>query len=232
MKRAWALVFVVVAAAVRAAGPPLPQINLNVEARISEQSVTERQAAGATGGVVIDSRGATSVQGGVTLRAGSSEAASQQVQRVLVLNGGRATLRLSTLTPLPTLELVWSGRTTGAAGQVSWVDVGSGLTVRPSWPGGQAPVRVEVEIESGNDRRTDRGFQSGNQGDKQSSIQSGVETTRVQTELSLPLGVWVTVADVSEAASTGTSAGGFGAATSSSRGSRGSRSLQLRITVP
>jgi len=45
MKRAVALVFMAMAAAVQAAGPPLPQRNLSVEARISEQSLAERQAA-------------------------------------------------------------------------------------------------------------------------------------------------------------------------------------------
>lgn len=217
MKRARALVLMLACAVAHAVGPPLPPRNLSVEARIDEQSLAERQSAGASGGVVIDSRGGTSVQGGVTLRAGSDAAGSRQVQRVLVLNGGRATLRLSTLTPLPTLELAWIGRTTGVGGQVTWVDVGSGLVVRPSWPGGQAPVRVEVEIESGSRRGDPRG------------MQRGIETTRVQTELSLPLDVWVTVADVSESASDSTSAGGFGAATSSMRASR---SLQLRVTAP
>ena len=221
MKRAWALVLMLAGTVAGAAGPSLPQRNLSVEARIDEQSLAERQSAGASGGVVIDSRGGTSVQGGVTLRAGSDAAGSQQVQRVLVLNGGRATLRLSTLTPLPTLELAWIGRTTGVGGRLTWVDVGSGLVVRPSWPGGQAPVRVEVEIESGKQRGEQQGSQRG--------MDRGIETTRVQTELSLPLGIWVTVADVSESSSGSTSAGGFGASTSSLRGSR---SLQLRVTAP
>jgi hypothetical protein len=225
MTRAWALALMLACVAGHAAGPPLPQRNLSVEARITEQSLAERQAAGAAGGVVIDSRGNTSVQGGVTLRAGSDATGSQQVQRVLVLNGGRATLRLSTLTPLPTLELAWIGRTSGAASQVTWVDVGSGLAVRPSWPGGQAPVRVEVEIDSGSQRNSQAGISR----DDPRGTDRGIETTRVQTELSLPLGVWITVADVSESASGSRSSGGFGASTSSLRGSR---SLQLRITAP
>jgi hypothetical protein len=229
MTRAWALALMLACAAVHAGGPPLPQRNLSVEARFTEQSLAERQAAGAAGGLVIDSRGNTTVQGGVTLRAGSDAAGSQQVQRVLVLNGGRATLRLSTLTPLPTLELAWIGRTTGSAGQVTWVDVGSGLTVRPSWPGGQAPVRVEVEIESGSQRDNRVGIQRDNPRDNPRGMDRGIETTRVQTELSLPLDVWVTVADVSESSSGNSSAGGFGASTSSLRGSR---SLQLRVTAP
>jgi hypothetical protein len=225
MKSAWTLVLVLAGASVHAAGPPLPQRNLSVEARFTEQSLAERQAAGAAGGVVIDSRGNTTVQGGVTLRAGSDAAGNEQVQRVLVLNGGRATLRLSTLTPLPTLELVWSGRTSGSAGQVTWVDVGSGLAVRPSWPGGQAPVRVEVEVESGNQRGLQRDHQVG----LQRGLERGIDTARVQTELSLPLDVWVTVADVSESGSSSMSSGGLGAST---RSLRGSRSLQLRITAP
>jgi hypothetical protein len=207
----WALVLGGVAGLALAAGPPLPQRNLSVEARVVEASEVEREALAAGGSVTVGTAGATTVQGGVTLRAGNEQAETRQVQRVLVLNGGRATLRLSQLVPLRSLALAWTGRTAGVSERIRWVDVGSGMTVQPRWPGGAAEVQVDVEIDSA------------------PAGDATAERTRVQTQLSLPLGQWVTVAVLGERSDSRSGGSGLTTATAARASSR---SLQLRVSAP
>ena len=212
-----------------AAGPALPQRNLSVEARIVEQSAAERQALAGGGSVVVGTGGSSSANGGVTFRAGSNASYSDAVQRVLVLNGGQAMLRLSQLTPLRSAAWLWFGPGAGLAERSTWVDVGQGLAVRPVWPGGKQPVRLDVAIES--IARNDLGNTTN------TTINTTGDATAprlsVQTQVSLPLGDWVTVAQLSDDSSgNGAVGGGAGGASVSTRALRREMSLQLRVTVP
>jgi hypothetical protein len=209
-----------------AAGPPLPQRNLAVEARIVDSAAVERQAlSGAS--VTIGTGGSTQVAGGVSVRVGTDTQRGDSVQRVLVLNGGRATIRLSQWLPLRSTEWVWAGAGRGVGGSTVWVDVGQGLVVRPSWPGGNQPARAEVAVESASrvEGRSTLG-----------AADAGAPRLAVSTELSMPLGEWVSVAqlfdDSSSAAGGAAIGGGNGGVVTSTRSLRRELNVQLRVTAP
>ena len=167
-----------------------------------------------------------------SVRAGTDSHRNDSVQRVLVLNGGRATVRLSQWLPLRSAEWVWAGRGSGAGSSTVWVDIGQGLSVRPAWPGGNQPVRAEVAVES-TARDDTRGAV-----DRQRPAGADASLPRlsVSTELALPLGEWVTVAqlfDDSDGTARGSVAGGSGGGVvSSTRTLRREQTVQLRITAP
>jgi hypothetical protein len=209
-----------------AAGPPLPQRNLAVEARIIDSSVLERQTLGG-GSVTVGTGGSTQTAGGVAVRAGTDTQRGDSVQRVLVLNGGRATIRLSQWLPLRSTEWVWAGAGRGAGGGTVWVDIGQGLAVRPSWPGGNQPARAEVAVESAgrNDRRSTPG-----------AADASAPRLAVSTELSMPLGEWVSVAQMFDDSSSTAGGVGIGGGSSgvvtSTRSLRRELNVQLRVTAP
>jgi hypothetical protein len=215
-----------------AAGTALPQRNLVVEARVVESSVLERQTLAGSGSVIVGTGGNRLPGATVTTRAGSDSQRSDSVQRVLVLNGGRATLRLSQLTPLRSAEWVWAGQGIGVARSTVWVDIGQGLAVRPSWPGGSQPVRAEVTLESAGRSDTPGTLDLARPG----AVDARAQRLAVSTELSLPLGEWVSVAqlfDDSGGTAGGVGVGGAGAgAVASTRALRRELSVQLRITAP
>jgi len=80
------------------AAPPLPQRNLSVEMRISDDSSAARRDASAGASVTIGSTGRVDAAGAATVRSSSQQQGLGTVQRVLVLNGGRASLRLACTT--------------------------------------------------------------------------------------------------------------------------------------
>jgi hypothetical protein len=219
------------AATAAAAGPPLPQRNLLVEARVVDDSTRDRLALGG-GSVVVGTGGSTLRGGDVGVRAGSDAQRSDSVQRVLVVNGGRATVRLSQWLPLRTAEWVWAGRGLGVGVGTVWIDIGQGLAVRPSWPGGSQPVIAEVAVESAERSAAAGTAERGRHG----SADAGVPRLALNTELALPLGEWVTVAQLSDDSSTtargGVVGGGGGGVVSSTRSLRREQSVQLRITLP
>lgn len=187
-----------------------PQRNLSVEMRVTEDLAdAQRQAQGA---VRIDSRGHAS--GTAVVRSGSTVQASGATQRVLVLNGGRATLRLAQGLPLNDVEVVWTPWGPGAALRTQWVELVNGMEVRPLWPGGDAPVTLEIAA------------QSAGRAAVPNAGQPLPPQTTLFTTVQLPLGEWVEVAQLQGRQST-VSSGGFGAATSSRE-----RSLQVRVSLP
>ena len=230
-RRALAAALLAVAAgAVGAAGPPLPQRNLAVEARVVESSALDRQTLAGGSTVVVGTGGSTQPAGSV--RAGTDSHRNDSVQRVLVLNGGRATVRLSQWLPLRSAEWVWAGRGSGAGSSTVWVDIGQGLTVRPAWPGGNQPVRAEVAVESTARDDTRGAFDR----QRPAGADASLPRLSVSTELALPLGEWVTVAqlfDDSDGTARGSVAGGSGGGVvSSTRTLRREQTVQLRITAP
>ncbi|MDE2397396.1 MAG: hypothetical protein KGM91_18335 [Burkholderiales bacterium] len=144
------------------AAPAVPRVNLLVEWR-----EVNAAAPGAPGDVVVGTAGGSAPPpGSVTVATGSfAEAPPQQLQ---VANGASAALRTTRLRALGTGEWVAGNGRAGAVGRTQqWIDAGSGFEVRPSWPGGAAPVTVEVST---------RGAHG------------------VYTRLLAPLGAWVDVA--------------------------------------
>lgn len=215
-----------------AAGPPLPQRNLAVEARVVESSALERQTLAGGGTVIVGTGGSTLPTGAGGVRVGTDNQRSDSVQRVLVLNGGRATLRLSQWLPLRSAEWVWAGNGRGVGATTVWVDIGQGLTVRPRWPGGSQPVLAEVAVE--NAGRDDTRSASDRQ--RPGGADASAPRLSVSTELAVPLGEWVTVAqlfaDSDGAGRGGVASGSGGGVVSSTRSLRREQTVQLRITAP
>jgi hypothetical protein len=199
------------------AAPPLR--NLSVEMRVADtQFDTQR---GAQGSVSITSRDRRIDAGGaVTVHAGSTRQTDDSAQRVLVLNGGRATLRLAQGLPLESTEVWWTPWGPGAVVRSQWVELVNGMEVRPLWPGGDAAVTVELAAQSVA-RNTGRAT-------AQPPGQALPEQAAVLTTVQVPLGEWVEVARVgARSAGSSMSSGGFGAATASRE-----HSLQLRVSLP
>lgn len=190
-----------------------PQRNLSVEMRVSDdQADAQRDAQGS---VTIGSRGGRpNVGGSVTVQAGSSRQASDSTQRVLVLNGGRATLRLAQGLQVDDTEVWWTPWGPGATVRSQWVELVNGMEVSPRWPGGNAPVTLEIAAQSA-------GRATPNSG------QPLPPQASVFTTVQVPMGEWVEVARMQGRQSTVSSGGGFGAATSSRQ-----RSLQVRVSLP
>ncbi len=141
-----------------------PQVNLLVEMRAV--SVAERAAAPGHGGWIAGTRGGSPAAAG-DVRIGTrrpsaddsaddsaNDSTNDSTRQVLVLNGGAAALRTGDLQPLSTGDWAWAGSGTGAAtrggvGQArQWIEVGRGFQVKPSWPGGNAPVTLEISAEA------------------------------------------------------------------------------------
>lgn len=190
-----------------------PQRNLSVEMRVSDdQADAQRDAQGS---VTIGSRGGRpNVGGSVTVQAGSSRQASDSTQRVLVLNGGRATLRLAQGLQVDDTEVWWTPWGPGATVRSQWVELVNGMEVSPRWPGGDAPVTLEIAAQSA-------GRATPNSG------QPLPPQASVFTTVQVPMGEWVEVARMQGRQSTVSSGSGFGAATSSRQ-----RSLQVRVSLP
>ena len=195
------------------AAPPLR--NLSVEMRVSDdQADAQRDAQGS---VTISSQGSRSsrpnVGGSVTVQSGSTRQMSDSTQRVLVLNGGRATLRLAQGMQVQDTEVWWTPWGPGAAVRSQWVELVNGMEVSPRWPGGDAPVTLEIAAQSAG-RAT------------QNSGQPLPPQASVFTTVQVPMGEWVEVARVQGRQST-VSNSGFSAATASRQ-----RSLQVRVSLP
>jgi hypothetical protein len=134
-------------------------------------------------------------------------------QRVLVLNGGRASLRLAQGLLVDDTEVWWTPWGPGAAVRSQWVELVNGMEVQPRWPGGDAPVTLEIAAQSAGRALPNSG-------------QPLPPQANLFTTVQVPLGEWVEVARLQGRQST-VSSGGFGAATSSRQ-----RCLQVRVSLP
>lgn len=192
-----------------AAAPPAVQ--LLVELRWVDSHLPPSAQAGVRdGAVVVGTGGAVSPRGPGVVTS-TAPAAPQPTQRLRVLNGQRAGLRLTTREPLQWVEAVVEldpAATTAAAPRRLYAQPRQGerratqaFAVTPTWPGGRAPVRVAFDVED-----ADNSFQS---------------------TLDLPLERWQTVAR------TGGSASPAPRGTVSSRDAAGQqeRELQLRVSI-
>jgi len=192
-----------------------PQRNLSVEMRVSDDQADAQRDAQRS--VTVGSRGGRANSGSsVTVQSGSSQQASDATQRVLVLNGGRATLRLAQGLQVQDTEVWWTPWGPGAAVRSQWVELVNGMEVQPRWPGGDAPVTLEIAAQSA-------GRATPNSG------QPLPPQASVFTTVQVPMGEWVEVARLQgrQSSVSGGAGGGFGAATSSRQ-----RSLQVRVSLP
>jgi hypothetical protein len=129
-----------------------PAVTLVVELRWVERQLPPAAQAG-----VRDGAGVVGTAGAVAPRGPGSVTATDAppppaVQRLQVLNGERAALRLVTAGPLQwdsVVELSPGGRVRGIHldPQPRVPRRSEGLSVTPTWPGGPAPVRVVFEAD-------------------------------------------------------------------------------------
>lgn len=199
----------------------LPQRNLRIELRQGDEAELARQGAGASGSVVISSTRTVNAQGGITVHTTRRESVTRGdgLQQVLVLNGGRAGIRLAQMQPLQWYQVMWNERRGATLVPATvMLEAARGFTVQPRWPGGDQPVTVEIAAES---TRFD-GSASGVQG--QPVREGGTTLTTVQA----PLGEWVTIASTVDEQHT-SERGNWSSA--EARGSRRSV-VQIRVTAP
>jgi len=72
--------------------------------------------------------------------------------------------------------------------QTVWIDLGQGLVVTPRWPGGRAPVTVELEA------RSSEPAQPGGAYTGQVDPDGQVRRTEMSSTVSVPMGEWTVVA--------------------------------------
>lgn len=194
----------------------LPQRNLIVEWRMSGQGQTQQRSVGVrTGQIIVDSRGGVVGRTSIGTEQYQTESQTDTVQQVQVLNGGRAKLYVGRSQPYTVWQWAWSGSATaggslgsigpqsGAAGasypvnvvpQTVWIDIGQGLNVRPRWPGGRAPVTVEIEAQARQPAQiSGSGGLGGTYGGQ---LDPDGQTRRIEvgSTLTVSLGEWVVVA--------------------------------------
>ncbi|MCE4557495.1 hypothetical protein [Pelomonas cellulosilytica] len=194
------------------AGAAPPAVTLAVEWRWVESALPPSAQAGVRdGAVVVGTAGAVSPRGPgvVTATAG---AAPPPAERLLVLNGQRASLRLALQEPLQPVDAVVeidAGAAPASAVRRIYARPGQaaprstqGITVTPTWPGGRAPVRVAFAID-------------------------GEHGELWQSTLDLPMERWQTVARTGAAAPPSPR----GTVSSGDAEGRPERALQLRVSV-
>jgi len=193
-----------------AAAPPA--VHLVVEWRWVDSNLPPAaQAAVRDGAVVIGTAGSVSPRGPGVITSTAQPPAPQPGQRVIVLNGQRAGVRLTTREPLQWVDM--AVEIDPAAGPASaprriYASPRSGerrssqdFSVTPTWPGGRAPVRVEFDISD--------------------------DGQALQSTLQLPMERWQTVARSGSAASPASK----GTLSSADAAGRPERELQLRVSV-
>ena len=207
------LLFALLLAPALAVAAP-PAVQLVVELRWVDSSLPPAaQAAVRDGAVVVGTAGSVSPRGAGVVTS-TTQAAPVPVQRLVVLNGQRASLRLTTVEPLQwvdtmvELDPTASANVNGNAKPRVYAAPRQGerrstqaFAVTPTWPGGSAPVRVDFSVQ-----QDDVGHESTQQ---------------------LPLARWQTVARTGGAGV----AAERGTLSSVDAAGRPERELQLRVSV-
>jgi len=197
-------------------GTQLPQRNLLVSWRVQSAAQASRDSASLQrGAVVVGTQGGMRAQGVITYGSSQAQASGEGDMQVLVLNGAQARLSLGQQRPYtqwqlahglapnpvaaapsagpvepsvqaPTFNAQGYAPTAQAYSTTTWVDTGQGLRVRPSWPGGQAPVTLTFDTRSD---VSDTSRALGSSGTELPPAQLQAEST-----LRVPLDRWVVVA--------------------------------------
>lgn len=208
MRRRPLLTALLVAVAPLAGAAP-PAVNLTVEWRTVSTASDERRESGVrSGGWQVDTRSGVSGQASVTWGRQARQADQQFDGQVTVLNGGRASLSLRRTAAIthwrwlasvdpaaaaasgasaasgrsglpPGVQLTWVPDT-------QWIDRGQGLSVRPRWPGGGAPVELELDAD------VEPAGLPGTAYDPDGQVVA--RSARVRTALSVPLDTWTPIA--------------------------------------
>ena len=185
----------------------LPLRNLQIEVRQVRSDETG-QAQVAASGAVDWGRGATTATLAATAQNRARAQASHIQQRVLVLNGRRASIALGNIVPLRLVQSwLQNGVWVRAVGTVL-LEVGTGFVATPRWDGQD---QVELELAAA-------------QGSRADPTQSASTTT----QLMLPLDQWVTVAQ----SETDTVDANPGLAGASAASQRASTQVQVRVSLP
>jgi hypothetical protein len=106
----------------------------------------------------------------------------------------------------------------GLVETTQWVDTARGFEVRPSWPGGQAPVRLEIRAEIGSEAPTDASGHS-----------AGPRRLVVSTTVRVPLGEWFAIGRIGPTALPPESGLTVSTAT---RGQEGGGRVEVRVLAP
>jgi hypothetical protein len=219
---------IAIAGACAAAEAPLPAVNLGVEVRFVQDS-GELPRSGRTS-VVVGTQGSTPLAASVTMTTSTAAApqGDEMVQQTRVLNGAVAQLRLLRLVPLRRLQWAWaapwgapgaaSASVTGLSESTQWVDTTRGFELRPAWPGGPAPVRLEIRAETVGEPPADASGHS-----------AGPRRLAVATTVSVPLGEWFVIGRLGPPAPPPES--GLTVSTSA-RGRETAGRLEVRVLAP
>jgi hypothetical protein len=190
-----------------AAAPPA--VAFVVELRWVDSHLPPAAQAGVRdGAVVVGTAGTVSPRGpGVVTSTGQQ--VPQTVQRMLVQNGQRAALRLTTREPLQWVDTVVQLDPATRSPQRLYASPRSGerrstqsFAVTPTWPGGKALVRVEFDID--------------------------IDDQALQSTLQLPLERWQTVA---RSGGSMTQPAPRGTVSSRDAAGQPERELQLRVSI-
>lgn len=137
------------------AGPPLaraaepPQVMLQIELRWVESSMSGAALTGnKQGAVVVGTGGSVSPRGGKILSTRPDDAGVSPVQRLVVLNGRSASALVNQPRRIEMLDWGVESRRGQWQPQAQmrsvWVERQTGFQLKPSWPGGQQPVLLEL----------------------------------------------------------------------------------------
>lgn len=177
----------------------LPLRNLLIELRQGDESSFEASGAGLRGGAVtVGPGGQVSARAGVTLESRSGGSTLGSAQQLRVINGGQGSVRIGASVPMQWLQWVWTPQGPAVIAGSQLVETGRGFVVQPRWPGGDAPVTVEVRSEAS--QMASGGMPSRYQFDGRPQPEGTVSRADVLTTLQLPLGQWVTIASSGEQA--------------------------------
>lgn len=137
--------------------------------------------------VLSESSPAGTVPGGTVVRTYPAQDRELEIQKVYVMNGERAQLKLGASMPLQWVKSAVSGQGFTGQGQgvdnaVTWMDAGQSLAVKVSWPGGRQPAVVEVEVDTAAVEAR-AGYNLPSQ-----------SRSRIATMVVTPLGEWSTIA--------------------------------------
>lgn len=190
--------------------------NLVVELRQGDEQQLSAHDVGLRGGSVSVGGDGVRVQAQGAASAGRRDAQGDVVQRLMVVNGGQGRIAIGSGAPvLEWHQLAWSAAGPVVVGTRRWVEAVRSMSVRPSWPGGDAPVTVELRAE---DHRPAAG----------AGVAQGIDGASVLTTVQLPLGQWVTVASSAQ-----TSAHSESGVLSQRRSTNSQRHVvQLRVNLP
>lgn len=189
------------------AGAAPPDVQLLVELRWVDSHLPPSAQAGVRdGATVVGTAGAVSPRGPGVVTS-SAPAVSLPTQRLLVQNGQRADVRLTTREPLQWLDTTVeldAGRATRrvyARPATQGRAVTHSFMVTPTWAGGSAPVRVVFDVQDGDDA--------------------------FRSTLDLPMERWHTAARMGGAAT----AAPRGTVSSRDAAGQPERELQLRVSI-